>query len=108
MAGVLFLMGLSGTLARYFCKVVHRVAADSPKVYNTQFWLQVVAVVYLAYIFLSYWHLGLYTGHWFLKFNLLFFNVAIFLALKIIMIETSQVVIIRDIAIINVALLCYL
>ena len=36
---VLFLVGLSGTIARYFRKVVHRIVAESPKVYNTQFWL---------------------------------------------------------------------
>ena len=86
---VLFLMGLSGTLARYFRKIVHRIVAESSKVYNTQFWLQIVAVMYLAYIFLTYWHLGLMTGHWFLKFNFLMLNVIIFVALKIIMIETS-------------------
>ena len=82
-------MGLSGTLARYFRKVVHRIVAESPKVYNSQFWLQVVAVLYLAYIYLSYWHMGLFTGHWFLKFNFLLINTILFAALKIVMIEQS-------------------
>ena len=82
-------MGLSGTLARYFRKVVHRIVAESPKVYNFSFWLQVVAVSYLAYIYLTYWHLGLLTGHWFLKLNFLIMNTIIFAALKIVMVEQS-------------------
>ena len=52
--------------------------------------------------------MGLLTGHWFLKFNLLMVNITIFVALKIIMIESSQTRIIRDLSIINLVFFCYI
>ena len=55
---LLFLMGLSSTIARYLRKLVHRFAAESPKVYNLSFWAQIVALAYLTYLFLADWDLG--------------------------------------------------
>jgi len=56
---VLFLLGLSATLTRYVRKLVHRYIANSSKLYNFSFWLQIVAVLYLTYIFIAYFNLGL-------------------------------------------------
>ena len=100
-------MGIAGTLARYFNKLVHRFVVESPKLFSTSFWIQILGVLYLAYIFQSYWFFGLLQS-WFLKLDLLFTNTLVFALLKVVMIESSQSTIIRDLAMINFAFACYI
>ena len=55
----LFLIGLSATLARYFRKILHRVVAESNKLWTGPFWIELAAVVYLTYLFEKHWIMGL-------------------------------------------------
>ena len=103
----IFLIGLAATLTRYLKKLVHRFCSDSPKFYNLSFWLQLVAVFYFTYVFLSYFHLGLIANHWFLKLDMIMINTLVVAMIKIIMIEASQNRLIRDLAIINVLFMSY-
>ena len=106
-AGTILLIGISGTLARYLRKLLHRFVAESPKLYQTSFWLQIAGVIYICYIFNQYWSMGLLTGHWFLKLNLLLVNTFMHIGLKVVMIEASQNQILRDLAIINFVFISY-
>lgn len=101
------LMGLCATLARYLCKLVHRIVVESPKLSNTSFWLQLCGIVYLTYIFQAYWSLGLLQSG-ILKLDLIFTNTLIFMLLKVVMIESSQSRVIRDLAIANFVFLSYM
>mmetsp|Transcript_11553 Transcript_11553/g.15611 ORF Transcript_11553/g.15611 Transcript_11553/m.15611 type:complete len:188 (-) Transcript_11553:66-629(-) len=105
---VLYLMGLSATLARFVRKIVHRISVDSPRAYDLSFWLQVVALLYLAYTFLAYWELGLIRDHWLLKMNLLVFNTVVFFVIKVVFIERAQMHIIRDLAVVNMVYISYI
>ena len=108
MTSVLLIIGLSATLTRYFRKLVHRYVAESPKLYSFSFWLQIVAVLYLNYIFVAYFHLGLISGHPFLKMNLIFVNVCTITLNKITMVEASQNTVLRNLAIVNFGYVSYL
>ena len=101
-------MGLSGTISRYFRKLVHRFVAESPKAYSTSFWLQMFGVLYFSYIFLMHWSLGLLTNHWILKSVLLVVNAALIALHKTVMIEQSLSTIMRDTACLNVVYLSYM
>lgn len=100
-------MGLSATVARYTRKIVHRIVSESPKVYNLSFWLQVIAVIYLCYVYLAYWAMGLLQTHWVLKTNLLLVNSVLFFVIKTVMSEQAQSMILRDLACINLVYLSY-
>ena len=64
-------------------------------------------VLYLSYIFLAHWSLGLLTHYWFLKTLLLLINCILITLHKIVMIETSQSTITRDLACVNLVYLSY-
>ena len=108
MTSVLFIVGLSATIVRYFKKMVHRYSAESPKFYDASFWLQLVAVLYLVYIFVYYFHLGLLFGRPFLKTMVIFVNFSVLLVTKTALIETAQMLVVRDLCIVNLAYVTYL
>ena len=105
------MMGLASTLVRYLKKIVHRLSVDSPQFYDISFWIQVVAVFYLAHVFLTYWEFGLIQSYGFLKVMLLAANTVLICLVKVIFIERAQNHIIRDLAIVNMLyfsfILCY-
>ena len=83
---VVMLMGLSATTVRYLLKVLHRLVVDSPRIYSVSMWIQVCGLVYIDYIFLSYWSFGLLSHSMWLKIALFFANFSLIFVSKLTMI----------------------
>lgn len=105
---VLFIFGLSATIVRYFKKLVHRFTADSPKFYNFSFWLQMVAIAYVTYIFVYYFHLGQLQGRPYLKAMIIFVNFATILMIKLTMVEAEQTKVLCDHIMVTIGYVTYL
>ena len=104
---VTFLLGLSSTLVRYFQKLFHRLMTDGEKFYNCSYWLAFIGNIYICYIFTSFWAFGALSNYKLLKTYLVVLNVIGIFAVKVVFIEASQSVIMRDIAIMNICLASY-
>ena len=102
-----FIIGISSSLARSLQKLFHRIMYDNDKFYKCSFWLTLIGNCVFCKLFVNHWLCGSITDFTLIKSLLIIINIIGFLVIKVLLIESQQTVVIRDLVILHTIYIQY-
>ena len=102
-----FIIGIASSIARSLQKLFHRIMYDNDKFYKCSFWLTLIGNCVFCKLFVNHWLCGNITDYSLIKSLLIIINIIGFLVIKVLLIESQQTIVIRDLVILHTIYIQY-